>query len=667
MRSETAHPPLRASLVLPLTIWERKLRIRFTDQRGTPATVVSAGKEKRCPGVQRPDRGGEVRRYLGILLSVVAGGLARGMHLTGTWDLVFELLPNTRIYSSDLTLNVGFASGWTIESESKIYSDMLLRYQNFYLSGRFGEFDVWGKIYFHAGEVRYQKVWLHAEAPLGAGMLRSSVTHWASADDYSSSDKDAFGTWPCVEVVAWQDAWKFMTREVQVTGPVMGYVYAGGALTLNIGVNFPDPDRFQIYIPAANVAAFEAVFGPAFWATWVGQSVCVRGTVKGYRYTSGGPNNGGYSVTEVSVTSPSVLGVGACAGVTVSAECPGTTIRWFESRNYVGQTVYVQGPVGSVTGPATYEGHANHYRVRIGGGGTVANRVEVIMPTNPGWSTAGTSYTNEVCVYGTISLMGGVAVILPPGLISTSGNPCCTGGGLLGIFLNGRFRYTLVPWTVTVDFGDCCNGFAFRQLSVAARGLPLCCGLTYDAAFAFTKTGFRSLALALTGFPLFCCGFTADVSISFTSDQKTVTFRLNWGGIRGWFEVYGDAVRNGDIWSGVVVYGALIYCWIGDVRLEAGTAFDREKTNSASSLSFRSGEWAYLGFAYKGSGCCGADPWFNADFWFGDGMFLFGLRRMRLALEVPILPGLVLFTRGMIDQSRVAPLEYWNIGWKLSF
>lgn len=87
-----------------------------------------------------------------------------------------------------------------MEGESKIYSDGLLRYQNFYLEGSFGEFDLWGKIYFHAQEVRYQKFWLNAEIPLGEGTFRSSFNHWASAADYSSGDKTMFGSWPCARV-----------------------------------------------------------------------------------------------------------------------------------------------------------------------------------------------------------------------------------------------------------------------------------------------------------------------------------------------------------------------------------------------------------------------------------------------------------------------------------
>ncbi|QAA76227.1 MAG: hypothetical protein BIP78_0461 [Candidatus Bipolaricaulis sibiricus] len=614
-----------------------------------------------------------MRQHLASALSLVlAVALAQAMPLVGSWDLTFELLPTTRIYSSDITLNWQFAPGWRVESESKIYSDGLLRYQNFHLDGSLGAFDAWGKIYFHVQEARYRRAWLHMETPLEGGTLRLSFHHWARATEYTSGDRSTFGAWPCVEVVSWMDAWKFMGREVYVAGPVAGYAYAGAALTLSIGVDSPDPDRFQIYVPPASVAAFETAFGTQFWTSWVGRTVCVRGTIKGYRYTSGGPASGGYSVAEVSITSPSALSLGTCMGVAVSAGCPGTTIRWFEALNHVGQTVYVQGPVASITPssgspPGSYHGHSG-YRVRLGGGAAVGNRVEVILPIHPGWSTVGTSYASEVCVHGTITVIDGVAVILPPNLISTSRNRCCTEGGLPGMFLSHRLRYTSAPWTITIDFGDCCWGFTLRQIAVRADSRPLCCGISYDAALSWAPVGLGTFALTLRGLPLLCCGITADLSVTYATDQKVVHLEPNWPGGRGCLSVYGDAVWTDNAWTGFQIYGWRIYCWLGDLRLEAGVALDRARMNSASPLSFRSAEWTYVGLAYRSASCCGSgNVWFNADFWLGDGPYLFGLRRVRLRLEVPVMAGLAVFTRGMIDQSKAHPLEYWNIGWKLSF
>lgn len=600
---------------------------------------------------------------LGLLL-VSLMGQAQGLRFWGSWQATVELLPTLRVYQSDLVLNLAFAPGWRLESESKFYTFGEYRYQNFFLSGTLGDLRTWGKVYFHARDVRYQKVWLNAEARLSAGTLRSSFNHWASAADYTSGDRSLFGPWPCLEVVSWEEAWKFMGREVQVTGPVRGWFrFASGAVALYLGEDWPHPDRFQIYIPPGDVPAFEAAFGPAFWTTWVGRTVCVRGTVKGYRY---GPAGGGYSVAEVSLASPAALTLGSCPGVRIAPVCPGPTLRWFEARDHVGKTVYVQGPVASITGPGTYHGYAGHYRIRLGGGADWAHRVEVILPYHPGWSTVGLSYTREVCVGGRISLIGGVAVILPPDVVHVSGSACC-GGGLPGTFLNWRFRYALAPWTLTVDLGDCGTGLTLRQLSVEGKGLPLCCGLSYEGVLTFAKGGLISLELTLKRVPFLCCGLTADLSVALAPEGKTLSFTPTWRGIRGCFSVYGDVLWEAGTWRGLSVYGWRAHCRVGEVRLEAGMAFDRVRMNEVSPLSFRSGEWAYLGLTFQGEGCCGGDLWFNVDLWFGDGTFLFGLRRIKLNLELPLTPTWRVFTRGVLDLARAAPLEYWNIGGKLSF
>ena len=606
-------------------------------------------------------------RYLMALL-VAAGGLACGMSLTGTWRLTVELLPNTRIYESALTLKWSFLPGWRLESESKIYSDGLLRYQNFYVKGTMGEFSLWGKIYFHAQERRYRKVWFNAEIPLGGGKLRSSFNHWAKAADYTSSDRERFGPWPCLEVVSWQDAWKFMAREVYVTGPVASATMSGGNVFINIGRPFPDPDRFQIFIPAAARAAFEAVFGPNFWVTWNAEkpTVCVKGTIKGYRYTTGGPGGGGYSVAEVSISSPTALAVGACPGVLISATCPGTVVKWFYARHHhVGETVYVQGPVASISGPGTYHGYAG-YRVRIGGGADVGNRVEVILPYRPDWPTVGLSYTSEVCVQGRISVIGGVAVILPPDVLSVSGSPCCS-GGLPGTFLNWQFRYTLSPWTVTADFGDCGVGVSFRRLSVAASALPFCCGLTYDASFAFTKAGFESLTFTLKNLPLFCCALTADLAVKFTPEAKTVTVKPAWPGIRGCFTVYGDVIYQGTTLQGLVLYGFEIVCSVGNVKLRSVTAFDPDKVEDLTDVTFYAGEWEYLGLTYTGTGCCGGNLGFTSEFWFGGSGLLFDLQRLKATLEVPLSANILIFTKTQLDLSKPSPLDYLNVGGKITF
>ena len=142
-----------------------------------------------------------MKRVWFLVFILAVGGVAQGLRFWGTWDMTLELLPTLRIYGSNLILDCSFAPGWRIESETKIYSGGVYQYQNFYVSGSLGDIGVWGKIYFHAKEVRYQKMWLNAETKFGDLTARLSFNHWAKYDDYTSTDRSMFGDWPCYVLV----------------------------------------------------------------------------------------------------------------------------------------------------------------------------------------------------------------------------------------------------------------------------------------------------------------------------------------------------------------------------------------------------------------------------------------------------------------------------------
>lgn len=235
------------------------------------------------------------------------------------------------------------------------------------------------------------------------------------------------------------------------------------------------------------------------------------------------------------------------------------------------------------------------------------------------------------------------------------------------MFVNWRFRYTLSPWTVTADFGDCCTGFAFRQVRVEGSALPLCCGLTYDLALSFTKAGFGSIAFALKNLPLFCCGLTADLSVSFTADQKSVSFLPKWPGISGCLTVYGDVSYSGGALSGIELYGIDLRCSVGTLDLRLVTALDPDEVEDETDITFYSGEWEYAGLTYTGSGCCGGALTFKIEFWWGDQGLLFGLQRFKFNLEVPVGEAITLFSKAQWDLSDPSPLDWFDVGWKISF
>lgn len=604
-----------------------------------------------------------------LVLVGVASGAALGLSFYGTWDTTIEILPTLRIYRSNLVLNCVFAPGWRIESETKIYAGGVFKYQNFYIDGAFGEFDVWGKIYFHAEEVRYQKAWVNAETQIGPASFRLSFNHWSTSTDYTSYDEELFGPWPCVNVVSWDEAWRHIGRTMYVEGPVVGYYYPG-YLKLNIGVDFPNPYRFEVYIPSARVAEFEEKFGDDFWVAWVArnQVICVYGQIKGYRWTTGGPRDEGYSVAQIQPSSPSDIVLGECCGYPPITTCPGTVIRWFEAHMHGGETLYIQGPVVSITGPSTYHGYSNTYRVRIGGGGGVDNRVEVIMYSNPGWPTVGPSYDREVCVHGKITVSGGRAVILPPDLIATKNDVCCEAALVSGTFLNWRMQFRWEPFKIIADFWDCCTGTGLGRITVEAKSLPfLCCGLSIDGSLTFTRCrGFEKLAFTIRDLPLGCCGLTAKISAEFTPTFKTLRFEPAWPGVSGCFTVYGDVVFSEAAIIGIEIYGFGITCYADKLKLRTITAFNPDKVEDITDVTFYTGEWQYLGLAYTGSGCCG-ELTLTLESWFGSKGVLFDFQRFRVDLQVPLTAAITVFSKAQWDFADPTPLDLFDVGWKVSF
>ncbi len=514
-----------------------------------------------------------MRRGLLLGLVLAASWIGFGMSFYGDWDFTLEILPNLRVYESELTLNYVFAPGWRIESESKIYSDGW-RYQNFYIDGTFGDFDIWGKMYFHAQEVRYQKMWLNAEAPIGGGTLWFSFNHWAKRTDYSSSDRDMFGDWPCyVQVAAYPvieaaelvNTWAGPTdprigQLYYVHGTVAGYYRTSTYVNLNLVYDYP-AKRFIIYIRFADIpggeSAVMAKLGITSWPEVNGKELCVFGKLVNWVSPSG-------------VNNPEIV--------------LGDSPRKLDDLN-LGQCVPQM----------------------------------IWVP----WE---------------------------------------------GPMINWRLRYTLSPFTITADFNDCCEGTWFRQVKVELSDVFLCCGLFLDATWTFTKNaGLAEVFLSLGELPLPCCGMTATVETKFTPTSKTVSFKPKWQGISGCFTVYGDAQWSPNILQGIEIYGFGVTCYFDKWELRAITAFNPDKVEDLTDVTFYTDEWEYLSLTYNTSGCCGGSVEFQVQTWFGNQGILFGLQRVRFDLTVPITDRMEIFTKGQWNFAEASPLQWFDVGWSLSF
>jgi len=602
-----------------------------------------------------------MRRFLWAPLSFVVFGLtASALSFSGEWDLTLELFPTLRLYTSSLTLAFRPLPGWVWESESTFYSTGL-RYQNFYASGFLGDLLVEGKIYFHAEEQRYRRAWLDLKLPLATGTLTLSANHWASSTEYTSDHKKEYGPWPCVNVIPWDEAWCHVGRTLFVYGPVVGYEQPS---FLRLYLGHTDFYRFEIYISSSYLAQFESAFGSRFWEAWAAEQkiICVYGEIKDYRYTT----EGGYSVPQVSLSSPANLSLHGCCGFPARAQCPPNLIRWFEAKNYAGKTVYVQGPIVSYAS----EGGVANRLLRIGGGGTVPNRLELYYaPGFPDWFRSRFPVGKFVCVYSTISLVGGVARIVVEDLANFPifEGTCCGADLLPGQFLNWRLALDFPPLTLTADFGDCSRGTGFRRLKVEWGGLSLCCRLFLDVSLTFTKClALENLSLTLREFFLPCCGITAKVSATLAPDSLSLTLEPKWPGFSGCLTVYGDVDWTGSGIRGVRVHGWSLSCYAGDVKVRFVTALDPDAVEDRTDVTFYAGEWEYVGVSYARSVSCG-EAELEAELWFGSRGILFGLQRVRLYGEFPLAVAIRVFAKAQWNFARASPLEWFDVGWSLEF
>jgi hypothetical protein len=598
-----------------------------------------------------------------LAVSLALSGWAQPT-VSGSLSLTLGLLPSLRIEDSELTLELSFAS-LEIESESTFAHDGL-RFQSFYVSATAGTFDLWGTVFFHAQEVRYRRAWVNVETEVGNGAIRLSLNHWSAPGEYTSSDEDRFGPWPCANTIPWHNAWRHTGRTLGVEGPVVGYSLAGH-LRIHVGRSAPDYDRLDVFVSSSNLPELEEAFGAMFWKSWVGRSLCAQGAVRGFRSGAGGPRDEGHSVAEMVVSSPEDLAVGRCCGYPTGLVCPDTVVRWFEAHLHPGRTVWIQGPVVSIAGPGTYHGHAGHFRVRIGGADGVNNRVEVILPAHPRWSTVGTAYSREVCVHGRVSLVGGVAVILPPDVIRTTDGPCCAATLLPGVLLNQRLSLTWDPVSLTVDFRDCSVGLGLGRIEAAATDLPvLCCSLDVRAAFS-KCSGLEEIALTLEGLPLGFLDMTADVGIELAPESKTVTFTPRWFGGTACLVVYAEALWVGQTFTGIAFHGWGISCTFDRTWVRLVTALDPDAVEDMTDVTFYAHEFAYVGITYTGDGCCGGSVVSSMELWFGTRGTLFGLQRVRLELDVPLTSAAEAFTNVQWNFARAAPLEWFDVGWRVTF
>ncbi len=212
-------------------------------------------------------------------------------------------------------------------------------------------------------------------------------------------------------------------------------------------------------------------------------------------------------------------------------------------------------------------------------------------------------------------------------------------------------------------------GLMFKDASVSVFGMPICCGITAQGTFSFTKAGFSHAQVALTQLPFFCCGLTIDTAVTFTADRKAIELSPRWSPLCDvCLTVYGDVLWDRDAfhWNGFALYGYKIRCCFGSSCCPGGaggyveilTAFDPSQVSG----DFQGDEFEYLKVHACRPACCGGTYAFDVIAFFSP-TGLFGLSRIKTALSAPLFPSFVL-TATLEAQAGGAAL---SVGWEVRF
>lgn len=311
----------------------------------------------------------------------------------------------------------------------------------------------------------------------------------------------------------------------------------------------------------------------------------------------------------------------------------GGTAEFFGTDGWVWQTFFAQGGFGPVSSEWTF----------------------LFGPLAPSFLYAYGKYSIPV---NSLNLVLHTAMVGPNGPYTFTGGP--SGGAVLeithelnGLKLSGELGfgarkqdfiilYTGVgTYKKVLPVDPFPGGLTFTYLKLDVEGVPLCCGVTLDLGFAFTKEGFKSLTGTVKGIPL-CCGISFDAEVEFTTTTKTVSLRPKWAGIAGCFTVYGDAVFAGNAWQGIEIYGFKVRCDLGDCAYaEFLTAFDVAKIEAILQEDiFQNAEYEYLKLGFCGAGCCGGNWTLDVGLFFKPSGALFGLSRVVLEAVVPLMANL---------------------------
>lgn len=335
----------------------------------------------------------------------------------------------------------------------------------------------------------------------------------------------------------------------------------------------------------------------------------------------------------------------------------GGTAEFFGTDGWVWQTVTAEGPIGPVRAAWTvlFGPLAPSFLYAYGRYGLLLSGVDLTLhtalvgPNGPYTFTGGPS---GGAVLEAQTALNGLKVSLELGIGARKQDFAIVYAGV------GTYQkvFPIDPFP---------GGLTFHYLKLGAEAVPLCCGVSLDLGFAFTKAGFDSLTATVKSVPI-CCGISFDAEVKFTPTAKAVSLKPKWAGIEGCFTVYGDAKFVGSSWQGIEVYGFKIRCALADCTYaELLTALNVTKVEEILEQDiFQGAEFEYLKLGFCGAGCCGGKWSLGVSLYFRPTGALFGLSRVLLDARIPVLTGL---TADLGLSAVVGGPAGLTLGWTFTF
>ncbi len=223
------------------------------------------------------------------------------------------------------------------------------------------------------------------------------------------------------------------------------------------------------------------------------------------------------------------------------------------------------------------------------------------------------------------------------------------------------------PFSLQLEFDDCCTGTAFKSLTVGLSKVSLCCGAVVDAELSFVKAGgFDYLELTFVDLLQLCCGISLDFAVTWTVDSKVVDLKPKLEGLgEGCLTVYADLLGVPGYIGGLELYGWKLRCSLGECTyVEFLHALNVGKVEEIEGDIFWDYEFEYLKFGVCGLGCCGGQYRLRGTFYFDNLGGLFGMSRVVLDVGIPLMAN---FTVKAALISWVAGESWFEVGWTSNF